>query len=126
MCGQHSQIVFPRWLSPPDFIFATCLQKAAAAADPIVEGCRAVLYADFLRPGGPEAARYEEVTDTSKLLQAVEEALGEYNAQVWRERPLTAGRVRSTQYSSCTTAVTLACAASCMIKAAVLVKGRFC
>lgn len=59
-----------------------CLQKAAAAADPIVEGCRAVLYADFLRPGGPEAARYEEVTDTSKLLQAVEEALGEYNAQV--------------------------------------------
>ena len=43
---------------------------------------RRVLYADFLRPGGPDNQRYEEVPDAAALLKAVEDALADYNAQV--------------------------------------------
>jgi dynein heavy chain len=51
--------------------------RAAAAA-----ALRGVLFADFLQPGGAEAARYQEATDTGKLLKAVEDALADYNVQV--------------------------------------------
>jgi dynein heavy chain len=51
-------------------------QAAAAVA------LRGVLFADFLQPGGAEAAKYQEATDTGKLLKAVEDALADYNAQV--------------------------------------------
>uniref|UniRef100_A0A383V949 AAA+ ATPase domain-containing protein n=1 Tax=Tetradesmus obliquus TaxID=3088 RepID=A0A383V949_TETOB len=52
-------------------------RRAAAAA-----ALRGVLFADFLQPGGAEAAKYQEATDTGKLLKAVEDALADYNVQV--------------------------------------------
>jgi dynein heavy chain len=52
-------------------------RRAAAAA-----ALRGVLFADFSQPGGAEAAKYQEATDTGKLLKAVEDALADYNAQV--------------------------------------------
>ncbi|KAF6265404.1 dynein heavy chain 6 [Scenedesmus sp. NREL 46B-D3] len=56
---------------------AAVSRRAAAAA-----ALRGVLFADFLQPGGAEAARYQEAADTGKLLKAVEDALADYNAQV--------------------------------------------
>eukprot|EP00878_Enallax_costatus_P042341 GHUV01049643.1.p1 GENE.GHUV01049643.1~~GHUV01049643.1.p1 ORF type:complete len:136 (-),score=63.80 GHUV01049643.1:17-424(-) len=52
-------------------------QQAAASA-----ALRNVLYADFLQPGAAEDAKYQEATDVSKLLKALEDALADYNAQV--------------------------------------------
>jgi dynein heavy chain len=56
---------------------AESARRAAAAV-----ALRGVLFADFLQPGGAEAAKYQEATDTAKLLKAVEDALADYNAQV--------------------------------------------
>eukprot|EP00882_Tetradesmus_deserticola_P024615 GHRQ01026915.1.p1 GENE.GHRQ01026915.1~~GHRQ01026915.1.p1 ORF type:complete len:152 (-),score=55.25 GHRQ01026915.1:510-965(-) len=53
------------------------VRRASAAV-----ALRGVLFADFLQPGGAQAARYQEATDTAKLLKALEEALADYNAQV--------------------------------------------
>lgn len=52
-------------------------RRAAAAA-----ALRGVLFADFLQPGGAENAKYQEATDSAKLLKAVEDALADYNVQV--------------------------------------------
>lgn len=52
-------------------------QQAAASA-----ALRNVLYADFLQPKAAENAKYQEATDVSKLLKALEDALTDYNAQV--------------------------------------------
>lgn len=51
-------------------------QQASAAA-----ALRSVLYADFLQPGGAEAAKYQEAADITRLLKAVEAALVDYNEQ---------------------------------------------
>lgn len=51
-------------------------QKLAAAA------LRNVLFADFLQPGGPNEAKYQEAGDVGKLLKQVEDSLIDYNEQV--------------------------------------------
>jgi dynein heavy chain len=69
-------------------------QKAAAA------GLRNVLFADFLQPGGADAAKYQEASEVAKLLKRVEDSLTDYNEQV-RERDTWRSRTPYMQSDEC-------------------------
>jgi dynein heavy chain len=81
--GDNSEAVMSLiWLHLCLTIAVFCLQ--GGHSDPTMTALRRVLYADFLRPGGPDNQRYEEVPDVSALLKSVEDALADYNAQASR------------------------------------------
>lgn len=62
----------------PDADGAKLAEQARASS-----ALRRVIYADFLQPGGAEAAKYQEASDMDKLLKRVEDSLVDYNEQVW-------------------------------------------
>jgi hypothetical protein len=89
MLPKHLDMQFTDVFQVDNAAAVTAAAAAGAAADAeqarraaAAVALRGVLFANFLQPGGAEAAKYQEATDTGKLLKAVEDALADCNAQV--------------------------------------------